>query len=67
MGLAAHLERPDQAPVDEAAFVASPEGRALMVGSSEAWGRAAIVAGADPAAARAAAERTGAFYTGEAA
>ena len=53
MGLAVHLEDPDQAQIDEAAFVASLEGRALMVGSSEAWGRAAIAAGADPAAARA--------------
>lgn len=67
MGLAAHLERPEEARTDEAAFVASSEGRALMAGSSEAWGRAAIAAGAEPEAARAAAQRTTAFYTGEAA
>ena len=67
MGLAAHLERPDEAKVDEVAFVASSEGRALMAGSSDAWGRAAIAAGAEPKAARAAAQRTSAFYTGEAA
>ena len=67
MGLAVHLAQPGEAKIDEAAFVASPEGRALMAGSSEAWGRAAIAAGADPAAARQAAERTSAFYTGEAA
>ncbi len=67
MGLAVHVAQPDEAQMDEAAFVASPEGRALIIGSSEAWGRAAIAAGADPAAARAAAERTSAFYTGEAA
>ncbi len=65
MGLAAHLERPDEPQIDEAAFVASAEGRALMAGSSEAWGRAAIAAGADSAAARSAAQRTSAFYTGE--
>ena len=67
MGLAVHVAQPDEAQIDEAAFVASPEGRALMAGSSEGWGRAAIAAGADPAAARAAAQRTGAFYTGKAA
>ena len=67
MGLAAHLERPEEARTDEAAFVATSEGRALMAGSSEAWGRAAIAAGADAATARAAAQRTTAFYTGEAA
>ena len=66
MGLAAHLERPDEPQIDEAAFVASSEGRAVMAGSSEAWGRAAVAAGADPAVARAAAQRTTAFYTGEA-
>ena len=38
-----------------------------MAGSSEGWGRAAIAAGADPEAAPAAAQRTGAFYTGKAA
>ena len=66
MGLAAHLERPDEVQIDEAAFVASPEGVALMGGSSEAWGRAAIASGADPAIARAGAGRTSAFYAGEA-
>ena len=65
LGLAVHLEQPDEAKIDEAAFIASAEGRALMTGSSDAWGQAAIEAGADPAAARAAAQRTTAFYTGE--
>ena len=37
-----------------------------MGGSSEAWGRAAIASGADPAIARAGAGRTSAFYAGEA-
>ena len=67
MELAVHVAQPDEAQMDEAAFVASPEGKAIIIGSSEAWGRAAIAAGADPAAARAAAQRTSAFYTGEAA
>ena len=67
LGLAAHLERPDEPRTDEAAFVASSEGRALMRGSSDAWGRAATAAGEDSSAAMAAARRTGAFYIGQAA
>ena len=65
-GLARHLARPDAPKPDEAAWVASPEGRAFISGSSDAWGRAAVAAGTDPGAARAAARRTTAFYTGEA-
>lgn len=65
IGLALHLADPDAAKPDAIEFATSPDGRALMAGSSEAWGEAAIVAGADPDAARAAAQRTTAFYTGE--
>jgi len=43
------------------------EGRAFSAGSSRGWERAAVAAGADPGAARMAAKRTTAFYTGEAA
>ena len=50
---------------DEAAFATSPEGKAFMTGSSEAWGQAAVAAGTDRDAAQAAAQRTTAFYTGE--
>ncbi len=64
-GLALHLEQPAEPKPDEAAFAASPEGRAFITGSSEGWERAAVAAGEDPAAARAAARRTAAFYTGE--
>lgn len=67
LGLALHLTEPDEPKLDETAFATSPEGKALMTGSSEAWGEAAIAAGEDPDAARAAASRTAAFYTGESA
>ena len=67
LGLAIHLDQPDEPRPDEAAFAASPDGKAFIAGSSEAWGKAAIAAGTDPGAARAAAGRTTAFYTGESA
>ena len=51
--------------MDEMAFAMSPQGRALIAGSSEGWEQAAMAAGADPEHARAAAQRTTAFYTGE--
>ncbi len=47
-----------------ALHLAAPEGKAFMTDSSEAWGHAAVAAGADPDAAQAAAKRTTAFYTG---
>ena len=65
LGLALHIAQPDEPMPDEMAFVTSPEGRALITGSSEAWGRAAVDAGADAEAAGAATRRTAAFYTGE--
>ena len=65
LGLALHLARPDAPKVDEATFAASPEGKAFVVGSSEAWGGASIAAGTDRSAALAAAGRTTAFYTGD--
>ncbi len=65
MGLTLHLARPAAPKPDEAEFVASPAGKALIAGSSEGWQRAAVAAGTDPAAAHAAARRTTAFYTGE--
>ena len=51
-------------PAESAAWAASDEGRAFMTWSSEAWCDASVAAGTDPAAARAAAERTTAAYTG---
>ena len=65
LGLALHLDQPDEPKPDEAAFAASPKGKAFIAGSSEAWGQAAVAAGTHPDAARAAARRTRAFYTGE--
>ena len=65
LGLALHLAQPTAPKPDDAAFSASPEGMAFITRSSEAWGQASVAAGADPDAARAAARRTTAFYTGE--
>ena len=65
LGLALHVTEPDVPKLDEAEFATSPEGKALITGSSEAWGEAGIAAGEDPDAARTAAGRTAAFYTGE--
>ena len=65
MGLAIHVARPAEPMPDEAVFATSQEGRAFIVGSSEAWGQAAVAAGTEPDDARAAASRTTAFYTGE--
>ena len=64
-GLALHIEYPDEPKPDEMEFVTSPEGKAFIRGSSEAWGQAAVAAGTDPDAASAAVGRTTAFYTGE--
>jgi uncharacterized protein YndB with AHSA1/START domain len=64
-GLARHLA--SGATVDRAgaaAWSASEEGRRFMTLSSQAWCDASIAAGTDGAAARAAAARTTAAYTG---
>lgn len=65
LGMELHLTRPDELKIDAQTFHTTPEGKALLTGSSEAWGQAAIAAGTDPEAARAAARRTTAFYTGD--
>ena len=67
MGLAIHLTQPIEPKLDEAAFAASPDGKAFITGSSEGWGQAAVAVGTDTDAARAAARRTTAFYTGDSA
>ena len=67
MGLAIHLRQPTEPKPDEAAFATSRAGKALITGSSEGWRQAAVAVGTDPEAARAAARRTTAFYTGESA
>ena len=67
IGLYLHLTtgRPVE-PAEAAAWTRSEEGRQFLTASSEAWYAASVAAGADPAAARAAADRTTAFYTGAA-
>ncbi|WP_432896591.1 SRPBCC family protein [Micromonospora matsumotoense] len=66
LGLASHLDAdgggitPDQA----ATWIGSEDGRLFMTLSGEAWAEADIAGGADPQAARAAAARTVAAYTG---
>ncbi len=65
LGLALHVADPQATMPDPAEFAASPVGRALITGSSQAWGEAAVAAGEQPEAAQAAAARTTAFYTGE--
>ena len=65
LGLARHLET--GAAVDPQAgmaWVASADGRSFITRSSEAWHVAHVAAGEDAAAARAAADRTTAAYTG---
>jgi uncharacterized protein YndB with AHSA1/START domain len=64
-GLLLHLE--SGRPVDPAAFQAwtgSADGRSYVTGSSDAWCAASVAAGEDAAAARSAADRTTAAYTG---
>ena len=65
MGLGTHLAtRQSVDPNAAANWLASEDGRRFVADSSRAWGEASIAAGTDPEAARAAAERTTAFYTG---
>jgi uncharacterized protein YndB with AHSA1/START domain len=64
-GLARHLASGASVdPAEAAAWSASEEGRRFMTLSSQAWCDASIAAGTDDAAARAAAARTMAAYTG---
>ncbi len=64
IGLEFHLS---DSPIefDEETLATSAEGRDYIARASDAWGRAAVEAGEDPAQAEAAARRTTAFYTGE--
>lgn len=45
-------------------MVGVQDGRRFLTASSEAWYEASVASGTDPAQARAAADRTTAFYTG---
>jgi uncharacterized protein YndB with AHSA1/START domain len=65
VGLALHVA--SGAAVDHAeaeAWTGSPDGKDFMTRSNDAWCEANVVAGANPADARAAADRTIAAYTG---
>lgn len=65
VGLVLHLAAPGTAVDPEAAmaWMMSPEGIRFMTASNEAWYEADVAAGADPAKARAAADRTLKAYT----
>jgi uncharacterized protein YndB with AHSA1/START domain len=65
IGLYLHLTTRQAAdPAKAAAWSASEEGHRFLTACSDAWYEASVAAGSDPAAARAAADRTTAFYTG---
>jgi uncharacterized protein YndB with AHSA1/START domain len=66
-GLANYLADPASAPdpASMATWHETPEGRSFFRLSSDAWVEASIADGADPVAAKAAGERTYAFYTGQ--
>ena len=67
LGLAGHLGAAGvPAAEDGDAWALSAEGREFAALSGEAWGEAHVAGGGDPAAARASAARTVAFYTGTA-
>jgi hypothetical protein len=51
-------------PATVAGWPASEEGHRFLAASSDAWYEASVAFGTDPAGARAAADRTTAFYTG---
>lgn len=61
LGLAQHLAGETWS---EKSFSASRDGKEFLRGAAAAWGRADVTAGREPEAARAAAERNAAFYTG---
>lgn len=65
LGLALHL-RDDSlgTPEESLAWQTSQPGRDFMTASGEAWGAAQVASGDDEQAARAATDRTIAFYTG---
>jgi uncharacterized protein YndB with AHSA1/START domain len=67
MGLALHLSGGQTLDPQQAVeWMGSEDGKRFMAMSSQRWAEADIAAGADPDAAKQAAERTTAFYTGEA-
>jgi uncharacterized protein YndB with AHSA1/START domain len=65
MGLGKHLASGERVSGGGDDWALSPEGRQFVKQVSDGWGQAAIAAGEAPRQARAAAERTRAFYTGD--
>jgi uncharacterized protein YndB with AHSA1/START domain len=67
IGLALHLAGGGAAvdPAEVAAWSASDDGRRFMALASDEWRDASVAAGTKPDAAREAADRTTAFYTGD--
>ena len=62
-----HIDSGETVDRDEAhAWMATDKGKAFMRDSADKWREAHVRSGEDPATAAAAAERTAAFYTGEA-
>jgi len=68
MGLGQHLASGVSVDPKEAiAWLSSPNGKFFVATSSDDWARASVTSGTDAAQAKAAAARTTAAYTGEAA
>jgi len=66
IGLAQHIATGESVdPAAAEAWSMSPEGIVVVTAASEAWGEASIARGTPADAARAAAARTTAFYTGQ--
>jgi len=66
MGLARHLQSDAARPPEsDPAWMSSPAAKRFMTLSAQGWGDAAMAAGESEAQARAAAERTRKFYSGE--
>lgn len=63
LGLVLHLD-PEGDPAAAAAWTADPDGLRFLARLGDAWGDADVQGGADPAAAKAAADRTVEAYTG---
>ncbi len=66
LGLAQHLTTGEVRPDNAQEWLASEEGVAFMRGSADRWSAAHVAFGAEPEAARAAADTTFAAYTGAA-
>ena len=64
VGLYQYLVHPNDAKIDEEAFVASDAGKQFVRSSSQGWAEASILAGTTAEAALDAAKRTTSFYLG---